>query len=238
MSIKIPSECPSCAGPLEITGTSILYCKNKLCPAQGLKSVEHFSKTLRILGLGPSAIQKLQISSIPEIYNLREENCIEALGPALGTKLFANIKASTSASLNAVLAAMGIPLIGKTASDKICAKVGNIEDITFELALETLGPKSAANLLAWIETKEWMDLPFSFCPEKVTSGKTVCITGKLTSFKTKNEAAKYLQNKGYVVVSSITKTTDILVNESGIASEKTKKASANGTLIINNILEL
>jgi NAD-dependent DNA ligase len=47
-----------------------------------------------------------------------------------------------------------------------------------------------------------------------------------------------LQDKGYKVVDSVTKTTNILVNESGIESDKTKKASANGTLIVNNILEL
>jgi hypothetical protein len=36
----------------------------------------------------------------------------------------------------------------------------------------------------------------------------------------------------------VTKNTDILVNESGLESEKTKKARANGTSIITNIMEL
>ena len=237
MKIEPPNNCPSCDSTL-IFDNNILYCLNRQCPAQGQKLVENFAKNMKILGMGPAAIKKLGFSSIYDIYSCSKDHMVECLGEALGNKLYANIENSKQASLNQILPSLGIPLVGKTAAEKVCSVAAHISDITSELANSVLGPTAADNLLYWLETEAWEELPFSFVSEKTKSGKTVCITGKLKSFKTKSEAAKYLQDKGYKVVDSITKTTNILVNESGIESEKTKKASANGTLIVNNILEL
>lgn len=237
MKIVAPSNCPSCRSEL-VTENSILYCKNGACPAQNEKLVENFAKTLKIMGLGPASISKLHLTSIYDVYTISEEDIIETLGHTVGVKLINNIENSKQASLNQVLPALGIPLIGKVAAEKICENISSIEDITVELANKVLGPKAANNLITWLETEPWRELPFSFTAEQVKNGQTVCITGKLKSFKTKSEAAKYLTDKGYKVVDSVTKTTNILVNESGIESDKTKKASANGTLIVNNILEL
>lgn len=237
--IEAPNHCPSCSSTLEIVNF-ILYCRNADCPAQGLKLIENFGKVLKIIGLGPAAIRKLNISSIQELYDLSIDDVVLSLGDALGNKLYANIEKSKSASLNQVLPAMGIPLIGKVASDKICANINHLSEITEKLANSVLGPKAATNLLNWLDTENWEDLPFSFIAEKKsnTTGNTVCITGKLKSFKTKAEAYVYLEEKGYSVVESVTKTTKYLVNESGVESTKTEKARANGTIIINNIKEL
>jgi DNA ligase (NAD+) len=237
MLIEPPTNCPSCSSLL-IEENSVLYCKSLICPAKGEKLVENFGKTLKILGLGPAAIKKLSLESIYDVYKMDKEFMVERLGLALGQKLYTNISISRNATLNQVLPALGIPLIGKTATDKICGVAAHLKDVDMALASKVLGPKAASSLVTWLETEPWKELPFSFKAEKPTSGKTVCITGKLKSFKTKAEAAEYLENKGYKVVESVTKTTQFLVNESGIESEKTKKASANGTLIVNNILEL
>jgi NAD-dependent DNA ligase len=236
--IEAPTHCPSCSSEL-VAVNFILYCRSAACPAQGLKLIENFGKVLKIIGLGPAAIRKLDVTSIPELYDLSIDDITLALGETLGNKLYANIEKSKNASLNQVLPAMGIPLIGKTASDKICANINHINEITEELANSILGPKAAANLLNWLDTEEWVELPFSFVAEKKSiTGDTVCITGKLKSFKTKAEAHVYLLEKGYTPVDSVTKTTKYLVNESGIESAKTEKARANGTIIVNNIKEL
>jgi len=236
--IVAPTHCPSCSSKLE-TVNSVLYCRNAACPAQGLKLIENFGKVLKIIGLGPAAIRKLNITSIKDLYDLTRDDIVLLLGEALGIKLYANIEKSKTASLNQVLPAMGIPLIGRVAADKICANINHLSEITEKLATSTLGPKAASNLLDWLDTEEWADLPFSFIAEKkLTTGDTVCITGKLKSFKTKAEANVYLLEKGYTPVESVTKTTKYLVNESGVESAKTEKARANGTIIINNIKDL
>jgi NAD-dependent DNA ligase len=193
---------------------------------------------MKILGLGPASIKKLDFTDISDIYISEKSYFIERLGTALGEKLYTNIQQSKDASLNKIIASMGIPLVGKTAADKICSKVSNIYEITEDLVRETLGPKSADNFITWLNSDSWVNLPFQFISEKPVEGKSVCISGKLKSFKTKAQAASYLKDKGYVVTSSVTKNTDILVNESGLESEKTKKARANGTQIITNIMEL
>ena len=105
-----------------------------------------------------------------------------------------------------------------------------------------LGEKVTSNLLNWLETeyqeiKEF--LPFSFVSSnKVTSntnGKTVCITGKLSSCKTKSEATTKLTQAGYIVVESVTKTTNYLLDEQNNNSAKRKKAEEYGIVIINNL---
>jgi len=66
----------------------------------------------------------------------------------------------------------------------------------------------------------------------------VCISGKLKSYPTKAIAKKYLEANGYVVKSNFTKDVNILVNESGIETAKTKKAHDNNITVINNITTL
>lgn len=234
-----PTSCPVCASEL-VQKNALLYCVNKSCPGQGAKLVENFAKVLKIKGLGPASIDKLNLTSITDVYSLTEKHIISVLGAALGVKLYTQIQLSKNASLNDVLPAMGIPLIGKTAADKICSEFNSLYDVELDKLSEILGPKALQNFLNWYEEENWRNLPFSFesKSKKEATGETVCITGKLNSFKTKAEATIYLEEKGYTVVSSITKSTNILVNESGIESEKTKKARANGTKIVNNILEL
>jgi len=241
MRIVPPTQCPSCHSEL-IQKNSILYCVNRSCEGQGAKLIENFAKVLKIKGLGPSTIEKLNVTTIDEIYSLSLDYIVSCIGAALGNKLKEQIEISKNSSLNEVLPALGIPLIGKTAAEKICAEFTDIHSISLEKVKDILGPKAYENFASWYLDGEWEELPFKFDSKKAMpkplNSKTVCITGKLSSFKTKAEAAKYLIEKGYTVADSITKTTNILVNESGIESEKTKKARANGTQIVNNILEL
>lgn len=238
MQIIPPTECPSCGHEL-IEINEQLFCRSPTCPAQNAKLVENFAKVLKIKGLGPATIEKLEFSSIEDIYALDKDYYTDVLGEKVGSKLFAEVEQSKKAPLNTVLAGLGIPLIGKTAADKICSVINDLKELDEDKAREILGPKASQNLISYLQTTDWEQLPFSFKSEKiVTNGPTVCITGKLKSFKTKAEAAEYLTEKGYKVVTSVTKTTEILVNESGIESSKTTKARANGTQVITNILEL
>jgi hypothetical protein len=77
--------------------------------------------------------------------------------------------------------------------------------------------------------------------QKVSHEKTkgtVCISGKLMSYPTKAAAKQVLIENGYAVKDSLTKDVTILVNESGIASAKTKKAETMGITIIINIKDI
>ena len=240
-TITAPSTCPSCGSKLELS-FPLLYCRNPSCGDQSSKKIEHFAKTLKIKGLGPAAINSLVLESISDIYALTKNEIIDLLGSQkLGEKLFIEIENSAKAPLNILLAAFSIRLIGKTASEKLSAVCESIHDINEDSCAEAgLGPKATESLLEWIEEEyPLLELPHSFAFEspKVRTGGVVCISGKLKSFKTKAQATETLEQHGYTVKSSVTKDVTILVNESGVESQKTTKARESGVTIVENLLD-
>jgi NAD-dependent DNA ligase len=146
--------------------------------------------------------------------------------------------------MNELLPAFSIPLIGKTAAEKLSTKINNISELNADKCKAAgLGPKATENLLNWYFDEFLSDLvrlPFEFSftkSEQQVSKGVVCISGKLKSFKTKAQAQEVLAKNGYEVKSSITKDVTILVNESGIESAKTKTAQDKGITIVTNLLD-
>ena len=243
MRIEIPTNCPCCNYKLELVNDQ-LFCRNQACSAQLEKKVEHFCKTLGIKGMGSKTIEKLQLADITELYYLEQDQVCSAVNSErVGLKLLAEIERSRNADLATVLSAFSIPLIGRTASTKLCSVVNHVDEINATTCKQAgLGDKATQNLLSWLET-EFCEirhfLPFSFRAEQTSttaiSGKNICITGKLSSFKTKAEAYKQLEQLGYTMVESVTKTTNYLVDEEDKGSTKRKKAEQLGIKIITNL---
>lgn len=244
ISIQPPTNCPSCFSVLAWSN-NLVYCRNTLCPAQTSKKVEHFAKTLKIKGLGPSAVSKLGLTYIDDIYNLSLADIAEGLSSVkLAEKLYTEIQHSKKATLNELLPAFSIPLVGKTASSKLSTIIYNLNEITLDKCREAgLGEKTASNLMDWFhdEWKEELEfLPFSFqFDTSFNSGPgnlgVLCISGKLKSFPTKADATNLLTQMGYVVKSTVTKDVTILVNETGVESTKTLKARKAGLTIVTNL---
>ena len=245
MKIKIPTHCPCCEYPLVLVNDQ-LFCRNTACSAQLGKKLEHFCKTLGIKGMGAKTVEKLQLADITELYFLDEDTVAEALGSQrMAQKLLAEINGSRSADLATLLPAFSIPLFGNTAATKLCQVVKSVDEITAETCKSAgLGAKVTDNLLSWLETdfiemREF--LPFTFQsnnkPVANADGKTVCITGKPKSFKTKAEAYAALTASGYRVVETVTKTLDYLVDEENKGSSKRTKAESLGVIIIQNLSE-
>jgi len=245
MKIQIPTTCPCCSYKLELVNDQ-LFCRNTACGAQLGKKVEHFCKTLGIKGMGPKSVEKLDLQDLTELFYLDLDSVTEALGSEkTAAKLLDEIERAKSADLATVLASFSITLVGQTASQKICSVVNHIDEITFEKCKEAgLGDKVSENLITWLET-DFPDLreflPFSFKSNRNSTtnsnnnSKTVCITGKLSSYKNKAEAYQALEAAGYKAVESVTKTTDYLVDEEDKASTKRKKAESLGIQIITNL---
>lgn len=239
--IIAPTHCPSCGSVLEWSN-HLLYCRNSACSNQLSKMFEHFAKTLKIKGLGPATIKKLDLENLTDLYWLDKEDLAEALDSVkLADKLYAEIRNSEKVTLNRLLPAFAIPLVGKSASEKLATVCDCILDIDKETCRQAgLGPKTTSNLLDWIDdnTELIEELPFSFDFEKprpTGNSGVICISGRLKSYKTKAEATDVLQRLGYTVKSSITKDVTILVNESGIESAKTKRARDTGITIVTNL---
>ena len=246
-TITPPTNCPCCDSILELVNEQ-LFCRNTKCPAQWSKKLESFSSTLKIKGLGPSTISKLGVESLPELYELTVSDIQDKIhSEKLAEKLYDELQKSKSSKLVDILPAFSIPLIGRSASQKLCDIISNIEDISENSCTEAgIGPKASANLVNFMETEfypnRYIDtLPFNW-NNKISKKKevtgVVCISGKLKSYPTKAHATKVLESYGFVVKSSLTKECTHLINESGIESAKTQTARDRGVIIISNIKHL
>jgi NAD-dependent DNA ligase len=241
ITIEAPTKCPSCSGVV-LWVTDQIYCRNDSCPAQSSKKIEHFAKTMKIKGLGPVAIAKLQITLLQDIYAYSQQDMAEALDSTkLAEKLYLEIGNSMKASLNRLLPAFSIPLVGNSAAKKLAAVCDSIFDIDATTCKQAkLGEKTTNNLLEFIDYNYDLisELPFSFNFEKPRSSGSngiVCISGRLKSYKTKAEATGILESLGYTVKASLTKDVTILINESGVESAKTQKARTSGITIVTNL---
>ena len=239
-----PTQCPSCDSAL-VWENDLLYCRSADCGEQGYKAVEHFAKTMKIKGLGPASIRKLGWTCPSEIYASTEESILASLGSeAVTNKLWGEIDNSIDAPLERLLPAFGIPLIGNTATRKLSETVENIHEINADTCERAgLGPKATANLLSWLDTRLvyfYTVLPhgwsFSKTPSYPSVDKgTVCISGRLKSFKSKAEATTALNQAGYEVKSSLTKQVSFLINEGGQESAKTRQARDTGVTIVTDL---
>ena len=242
--IQAPTNCPSCGSVLDVVN-NLLFCRSTSCGSQTLKKIVHFAKTLKIKGLGPKAIQKLGVITSQELYSLTLEDFVQLLeSEKIGVKVFQEVQKSRDVPLNVVLPALSIPLIGNTATKKLAVVCDTLRDIDKESCESAgLGPKATDNLLDYLYEYqiELLKYPFSFKFEKplasVSTKGIVCISGKLTSYKTKAQATEILKQNGYEVKGSLTRDVTILVNESGIESAKTRQAQNKGITIITNLLD-
>lgn len=241
----IPTNCPSCGSELENVNGQ-LFCRNDQCSAQNSKAIQHFAKILKIKGMGPKTIQKLELTTIEDIYSKGISEYISALGELVGEKLYKEVRDSTKADLQLVLQAFGINRIGETASKKICRVVNHISEITEETCRQAgLGNVDTDSLLEWLDAnQELVDcLPFDY---KSTTPKinvkvlgTLCITGALTNFPNREAAKAFLESKGYKVTDTITSKTTALICEEDKQSSKTLQAKAKNIpiLTIEKLLE-
>ncbi|MCP3899140.1 MAG: hypothetical protein GY707_05335 [Desulfobacteraceae bacterium] len=227
--ISIPAECPSCNSRLQRVKDQ-LFCRSKLCPTQRSKVVENYAKKVKIKGLGPAAINKLDITTIGEIYELDRDYLEEVIGKN-GLKIYTEIQNKKSIELALFLGSASIPLMGHTTAKKITT---TIDDITREsLAKDGIGNKASESLLKWLSEN---DIPagVTFTQSEITEPSiasfTVCVSGRTPGF-TKATLAEYLKKYNVKVVSSVTKDIDYLISEEKTSAKAQKALKLNKPIL-------
>lgn len=244
MKIEAPKGCPSCSALLYQVNDQ-LFCPNNIdCPAQTSKRVQAFTKSLKIKGFGEAAIEKLELTDPSQLLTLNTTDyLIAGFSEHMAAKLQGVIqdRISQGISPNDFIAAMSIPLIGDTAARKL--NISSIDDITFEVCKSSgLGDKATSNLMQWV-TESWpfyreswgskLKQPNVTTIKSQSTGITVCITGKLNDFSSRDSATAYLQSLGITVKDSVTKAVNYLICEDGKTSSSSyKKANENNIPII------
>jgi DNA ligase (NAD+) len=233
MKIEIPNACPVCNGEVELINQQ-LFCMNPTCSAKTLKNLLHFVKTMKVMGLGEKTLEKLKIETISDLYEMSQDQMVALLGQKIGTKIYDELDKSKSTTLARFIAALGIPLIGKTAGDKLQSTITALNDINAENCKKAgLGAKATDNLINWYQEEgQFIDFPFEFEEsEPVESGLAVCISGKVPGY-TKAKIKELLLDYNVTVKDNVTKDLDYLITEE-VGTTKVKKAEQYNINIIS-----
>lgn len=261
-----PETCPICGGrTVEKSdgNSSFLYCDNPSCEGKLVNILDHFcgKKGLDIKGLSKATLEKLiawgWVSNYIDLFNLKSYQKEWILKPGFGEKSVNKIletieERRVHCTLNSFIAALGIPLIGATVA-KDLAKYFTSWDKFVEAAegdynfweLPNFGPEMNASLhnFNYDEAKELYNNYIILETPAATNasshsleGVTFVITGKLKTFKNRDELKKQIEDAGGKVVGSISSKTNYLVNNDiDSTSAKNLAAKKNNIPIISEM---
>ena len=171
-------------------------------------------------------------------------------GQASVNKIINAIEEAKNCAFNKYLCALGIPLIGKVASKSLMYTFNDYK--TFRKAIEEkdeklyqidgIGKVMINNLLNYDYTEA--DMIFdkyinesAAAPslnDTVLNGKIFVITGKLKSFKNRDDLKSFIESRGGKVAGSVTSKTSYLINnDTGSTTAKNLTAIKLNVPIIN-----
>lgn len=266
--IDIPKECPVCGGLTEEVGdldTRVLKCTNPSCEGKVINKLDHFcgKKGLDMKGISKATLEKLVdwgwIDSVIDIFELEQYKAEWIQKPGFGVKsvekILNSIDSSRKCDLNQFICALGIPLIGNTASKALQDAFQKWNEFIYAVdeyfdfsVLPNFGMEMHNNIINfdYREARFIADNYIQFNDyEEVESGsdlagKTFVITGKLTQFKNRDEIKAKIESLGGKVTGSVSKNTDYLINndvESTSSKNKTAKSLGIPILSENDFIE-
>lgn len=259
--LYIPEACPICGKPTEVRvndDVEILYCTNPNCEAKLINQLDHFAgkKGLDIKGLSKATLEKLinwgWIEKIDDLFELKIHRAEWVKKAGFGAKSVDNIlnaiEASKDCKLHQFIAALGIPLIGTTASKALQKEFGTWSNFMDAVntnykfyTLEDFGDEKhlaihqfnydIANCIA----ENYLNFKEVSLEEESSNleGLSFVITGKLKIAKNRDHLKTLIENAGGKVVGSVSKNTNYLINnDAESTSAKNKKATELGVEVI------
>ena len=265
--IVYPYVCPICGAETEIikeNDSEMLYCSNPNCEGKLINRLDHFcgKKGLDIKGLSKATLEKLVdwgwVSNFIDIFNLQDYREEWMKKPGFGEKsvdkiLNAIVESANNINLENLLAAAGIPLIGRVMT-KFLAKeyrgsyVAFREDVDgrYDFSeFEGIGAVMCDSILDYDYTE--LDTIYEMLYDEFNNnlnkkeqtntqnleGLTFCITGKVKIFKNRAELQADIESKGGKCVGSVSKNVNYLINNDNTStSAKNLKAKELGIKII------
>lgn len=239
----IPERCTSCDSKVEIVDIR-LYCRNENCPGKNKEIILNFIQKIGIDDLSGKRLDELinakMVKTIPDLYRLQASDLmkIDKVKDKLSNKLIESIQKTKNVDLITFLAALGLTGGAFSKCEKVVRagfdSIQKVMNLSMDqlMNVESFAEKSATEFLSSLNEKkdmiqELVDLGFEFTVEETRetklTGKKICITGALTEKRPVIEDK--IREGGGIVVSSVSKNTDILVtNETDPTSSKFKKA--------------
>ncbi len=256
---QMPGHCPVCGEPVERPeGEVAYYCVNAACPAQLVRSVEHFVSrgAMDIEGFGIRQAELFVelgfLRDMADIYYLEAEQLLplEGFGEKKVANLLAAIEASKERSPARLLTALGIQGIGVTVAQILMDQFHSLDALAAASAEEMqqipgIGPKLAQSVADWFTHKPNRQviekLKFAgVCTEaeavqpagpQPLAGLTFVITGTLPSMS-REQAQATIEAVGGRVTGSVSGKTDYLLAGER-AGSKLAKAEKLGVTVID-----
>ena len=260
----IPKVCPICGSMVKVEqeiDSKTLVCINTLCEGKLINRLDHFvgKKGLDIKGLSKATLSKLAdwgwVETFTDIFELSTHKDEWVKKPGFGVKsvekILNAIEDSKNCELHQFIAALGVPLIGSTASKELTKHFDswekfyeavnckyefyNIPNFGVEMYKSIINFNyEEANLLAqhYIHFNS-VEVPVIESNVDLT-GKVFVVTGKLTHFKNRDEIKSYIESLGGKVTGSVSKNTHYLINNDvNSTSSKNKTAQSLGIPIMS-----
>ncbi|MGB5132826.1 MAG: NAD-dependent DNA ligase LigA [Steroidobacteraceae bacterium] len=257
--VRLPLKCPVCGSAVEREeGEAVARCTGTLtCPAQLKESLRHFAsrRALDIEGLGSKLIDQLVdgglVRDAADLFKLDMDQLanLDRMGERSAANLVESLESSKQTTLARFLHALGIRDVGEATAESLARHFRTLESLRNSTAQEIeavpdIGPVTAGHVYAFfaeprnakvidalIEHKvRWPAVQGASVRNSPLSGKTVVLTGKLSSMS-RDEAGDALRELGGKVAGSVSKNTDFVVVGDD-AGSKLKKATQLGIRIL------
>ena len=254
--IHMPKICPVCGGAVAIKegiDSLNLVCLESNCPGKLINRLDHFcgKKGLDIKGVSKATLEKLidwgwlnDYTGIFELSRFKDEWIQKpGFGVKSVEKVLNSISAGATCELHQFIAALGIPLIGSTASKELAKHFKTWEEFVVAAEgsypfyqLPNFGGEMHNSIVSfnYAEAKLLAEhyIHFNYDMGDSTSaagadlsGKIFVITGKLTHFKNRDEIKARIETLGGKVTGSVSKNTNYLINND-VNSTSSKNATA------------
>ena len=251
--INIPAVCPICGEPTIIKGENgvrVLYCSNPSCEGKLINRLDHFfgKKGLDAKGLSKATFEKLidwgWVENIKDVFKLQEHKKewekMQGFGEKSVEKILQAIEDCKSCSLEAVISAAGIPLIGRTVGKDLSKRFGSYSEL--REAVESGFDFTSFGGYGWEMHKAISDFDYSELDyivdnylqikenkkednELKLKDLTFCVTGKVHIWKNRDSLSALIESLGGKVTGSVSKNTNYLINNDiNSTSAKNKKA--------------
>jgi DNA ligase (NAD+) len=236
----MPGKCPECGTRISRPeGEANHYCENSECPAQIRARIEHFAHrgAMDIEGLGEAIVDQLVslgfVHNYADVYGLQSKReklvTLERWGEKSVENLLLAIEGSKQRPFARVLFALGIRHVGTSVAQLIVNQVRSMEGLvgaSFEelQGIQGVGPRIAESVRRFVEDKhnlkiierlkkaglQFEEKQRRSVKRSALTGKTVVLTGTLSSL-TRDQARQMIENSGGHVASSVSSKTDYVV---------------------------
>ncbi len=240
-----PVCCPACGAPVKEEG-AFLYCTNsEHCAPAIIASLDHFASKpcMNIEGFSEKTAELLfnecHVKYPHQLYLLTMDDLLSLDGfkEKKASNLLSEIEKSKAVTLDRFLFSLGIPTIGKKAAKQLADRFETLLNVAnatvFDITeIDDFGQIMAENVVSYFmdeknneEVKALLNAGITFVAEEkkegVFSGRTVVLTGSLSSFK-RSAAAAEIVERGGKVADNVSSSVNLVIVGVDAGSKLTK----------------